>query len=104
MYSYQSLELIVNKIFNRIEPLTHKTLPSPFVINDKLIAIEYYVNRLQGIAKDVVNLSSIKGNITRKALLEAINNPIYIEHELKHVLWSNPLFQNTLKLMKYTGG
>jgi len=88
----QNLELLVNKFFNIIEPLTQKGLPSLFVINDKLMAIEDYVKRLQGIAQDVVNLSNIKGNITRKALMEAISNPICIEHELKHVFTVKPTF------------
>ena len=34
----QNLELTVNKFFNRIGPLTHKGLPSLFVINDKIMA------------------------------------------------------------------
>ena len=38
------------------------------------------------------NLSNIKVNITRKALLEAISNPIYIEHELEHVFMVKTTF------------
>lgn len=41
---------------------------------------------------DTKNLSNIKCNITGKALLEAISNQIYIEHELKHVLVVKPTF------------
>ena len=86
------MELTVNRFFNRIELLTQKGLASLFVINEKLMAREDYVNRLLGIAKDVANFSNIKGIITGKALLEAINNPIYIEHELKDVFTVKPTF------------
>lgn len=93
----QSLELTMNKFFNRIEPLTQKSLPSLFFINDKLMAREDYVKRLQGIALDAMNLSNIKGSITGKALLEAINNLIYIEHEMKHVFVVKPTFAKYTK-------
>ena len=53
---------------------------------------EDYVKKLQGISTDAANISNIKGNITRKALLEAISNQIYIEHELKHVFVVKPTF------------
>jgi len=45
-----------------------------FLINEELMAREDYVKKLQGIAMDAANLSNIKGNIIRKALLEVINN------------------------------
>ena len=51
-----------------------------------------YVKKLQGIATNAVNISNIKCSITRKALQEAINNQIYIEHELKHVFLVKPSF------------
>ena len=88
----QNLELTVNRFFNRIESLTQKGLPSLFVINDKLVTREDYVKRLKYITKDVFNLSNIRGNITRKAMMEAISNPIYLEHELKHVFTIKPTF------------
>lgn len=74
------MELTVNIFFNRIEPLTQKGLPSLFVINDKLMIREDYVKRLKDIAKDVVNLSNIKGSIIGREMLETISNPIFIEH------------------------
>lgn len=87
-----NLELIVKIFFNRIEPLAKKSLPSLFVINDKLMTREDYVKRLKDIAKDVVNLSEIRGSVTGKSMLDAINNPIFIEHELKHVFTVKPTF------------
>ena len=72
-----------------------------FVINEKLMDRGDYVKKLQGIATSATNMSNIKGNITGKALLEAINNQIYIEHELKHVLWSSHRFPNKLMLMRF---
>lgn len=89
----QNMELTINRSFNRIQPLNHKGLPSLFVINEKFMAREDYVKKLQGIATNVANISNNKGNITGKALLEAINNQIYIEHELKHVFVVKPTFE-----------
>lgn len=83
----QVLELTVNKFINRIQPLH---LPYLFVINEKLMDRGDYVKKLQGIATNATNLSNIKGNITGKALLEAINNQIYIQHEPKHVFLVKP--------------
>jgi len=51
-----------------------------------------YAKRLQGIAIDATNLSNIKGSVKGKALLEAISNLVYIEHELKHVFLVKPTF------------
>jgi len=53
---------------------------------------EDYVKKLKDIAKDVVNLSNIRGNMTGKVMLDAIRNPIFIEHELKHVFVVKPTF------------
>lgn len=80
------------QVFQQNVALHQKGLPSLFVINDKIMDIRLYVKKLQGIATDAANLSNIKGIITGKALLEAINNQIYIEHELKHVFLVKPSF------------
>lgn len=96
----QNLELTVNRFFNGIEPLNQKGLPYSFVINekdDKLMAREDYVKKIQGIATNVANLSNIKGSITGKSLLEAINNQIYIEHELKHMFVVKPTFSKYIE-------
>ena len=84
------MELTVNIFFNRIEPLTQKGLPSLVVINDKLMIREDYVKRLKDMAKDFVNLSNIRGNIAGKAMPDPINNPIFIEHDLKQVFIMKP--------------
>lgn len=42
----QNLELLVNRFFNRIEPLNQKCIPSLFSINDKLMPREDYVKKL----------------------------------------------------------
>lgn len=81
----QVLKLKIDRFFNRMQHLHQKGLPSLFVINEKLMDIGDYVQKLQGIATDAANMSNIKGNITRKSLLEAINNQIHIQHHLKHV-------------------
>ena len=83
----QVLELTVNRFFSIMHLLHQKGLPFWCVINEKLMDRGYYVNKLQGIATDATNLSNIKDNITGNALLEAINNQIYIEHELSMCFW-----------------
>ena len=48
-----NLEIVVNRFFNRTEPLTQKGLPSLFVINEKLITREDYVKKLNEISRDM---------------------------------------------------
>jgi len=51
-----------------------------------------YFKKLQGIATDERWTIYCKGSITRKSLLEVINNQIYIQHELKLVFLVKPSF------------
>jgi len=100
---YQNLELIINRVFNRIEPLTKNGLPSLFVINDKLMTREYDVKRIKDIAKDVVNLSNIRGTMIGKAMLDAISNPIFIEHVFTvkpTFVWYKETYEIYCKLIK----
>ena len=57
------LEIAISKFFNIIGPLTKRGMPSLFVINHKLITMEYNVKKLKEIAKDTTKFSNIKGDM-----------------------------------------
>jgi len=78
--------------FNRIDSLNNKGMPSLFVINDKLMTREYYMKKLQDIAKDTTKSSNIKGSMIGRALDEAINNISFIQCEIKYIFIVKPTF------------
>ena len=55
-----------------------------------------YVKKLKEISKDTTKFVGIKGSMTGRAFLEAMDNDLYIQHEIKHIFQLMPTF------MKYT--
>jgi len=84
--------VVVNIFFTRIDALKKKGLPSLFVINDKLMAREDYLKKLQDISKDIAKSSNIKGSMTGRVFYEAINNICFIQNEIKHIFIVKPTF------------
>jgi len=59
-----SVNVIVQRFFSRMEPLTNKGLPSIFVINDKLMPIKDYIRKLREVVANASTVSNIKGTTT----------------------------------------
>jgi len=84
------------RIFNKIEALQEKGLPGLLVLNDKLMTLSDYKQKIAIIAKDSSKFSGIQGNITWKEFLEMLHRDLIIQHEIKYI------FITKLTFSKYT--
>ena len=50
------------------------------------------MTKLREAAKDTTKFANIKGDVTRKVVLDLLSNDILIQHELKHVFLTRPTF------------
>ena len=80
-----NVNIIVQRFFSRIEPLTSKGFPSMLVINDKLIPIEDYVRKLIEIGTNAASISNIRGATTPRVVLNALKDSFFILNEIKHI-------------------
>lgn len=80
--------------------LQSKGLPSPLVINDKLMRHEDIINKLgqyaNNQASSSASASTPKALPTGRDLYDSLENLFYVEHELKHLFPEQPYF------VKYT--
>jgi hypothetical protein len=71
--------------FSKVEILHKKGLPELVVINDKLITLSDYKQKINTVAKDGSKFARIQGSITGKAFLETLHLDLSIQHEIKHI-------------------
>lgn len=89
----KTLELGVNRFFNRIEALIQEGFPNKYVIKDKPVTQEDYVLKMNEVARSSIKFNGIKGNMTTIAFLETIGNDFFIQNEVKHVFKVKPTFE-----------
>lgn len=94
----QGMEIGVNIFFNKFEVLKKRGLQRMFVINDKLITLYYYNNKLIYISKYGSKFAGILGSIIGKAFLEALQNDLSIQHEVNHIFFIKPTFSNYIEV------
>jgi len=73
-----NVNTIVKRFFSRIEPLTSKGLPSMLVINDKLMPIEDYVQKLAEVVKHAALVSKIRGSATPALIVNTLKDTFFI--------------------------
>jgi len=88
----QTMDIGVQRFFNKVNSLHKKGLPSLLVINDKLITLSDYKQKILTIAKDGSKIASIQGSINGKAFLETLQLDLSIEHEIKYIFITKPTF------------
>jgi len=76
----------------KFQILRDKSLPSPMVINDKLMTQLDYSDRLRRLAKEQASSSGTKSFPTCKVLYDTLENLFFLEHELKHLFLTKPNF------------
>jgi hypothetical protein len=74
------------------EVLNKKGLPSLLVLNEKLITLPDYNQKLKTMEKDNSKFVGIQGNITGKEFLETLQFELNIQHEIKHIFITKPTF------------
>jgi hypothetical protein len=72
------MDLGLQRFFSKIEALQKKGLPCLRVLNEKLMTLPDYKQRLATVAKDSLKFSGIHGSITGKAFLETLQPDIII--------------------------
>jgi hypothetical protein len=88
----QNMDIGVQRFFSKIEALQKKGLPDLRVLNDKLMTLSDYKQRIATVAKDSSKFSGIQGSITGKAFLETLQHDLNIQHEIKYVFIIKPTF------------
>jgi hypothetical protein len=94
----QTMDLGVQKFFNKIEALQKKGLPGLKVINDKLMTLPDYKKRLSEVSKDSSKFVGIQGSITDKAFLDTLWLDISIQHEIRYIFLTKPTFAKYTKI------
>jgi hypothetical protein len=72
--------------------LQKKGLPGLLVLNDKLMTLSDYKQKIATVAKDSSKFSGIQGSITGKAFLETLQLDLNIQHEIKYIFITKPTF------------
>jgi hypothetical protein len=96
----QAMDLRVQRFFSNIEALQKKGLPSLKVINDKLMTLPDYKNRLADVAKDSSKFAGIQGSITGKVFLDALQWDISIQHYIRYIFVTKPTFAKYTEMDK----
>ena len=89
------MDIGVQRFFNKIKALQKKGLPGLLVLNDKLMTLPDYKQKMATVAKDSSKFSGIHGSITGKAFLETLQPDLIILHEIKCIFIINRLLPST---------
>jgi hypothetical protein len=92
----QNMDIGVQRFFSRIEALQKKGLSGLMVLNDKLMTLLDYKQKMDTMAKNSSKLSGIQGSIMGKGFLETLEATLNIQHEIKYI------FIIKLTFSKYT--
>lgn len=98
------MQIGIDKFMAKIQILRDKGLPNPMVINEKLMIQLDYVDRLEKLSREYTSTSGVKSLPTGKVLYDTLENLFFLEHELKHLFVTKPIFPNTLRHMRHIEG
>jgi hypothetical protein len=86
------MDIRVQRFFSKIDALQKKGLPGLLVLNDKLMTLSDYKQKISMVAKDNSKFSGIQGSIIGKAFLETLQLDLNIQHEIKYIFITKPTF------------
>ena len=89
---FHNMQVAINRFMAKFHILREKDMPSPMVINDKLMTQLDYGDRLRKLAKEQASSPSIKALPTGKVLYDTFENLFFLEHEVKHLFLTKPNF------------
>jgi hypothetical protein len=92
------MDIGVQRFFSKIEALQKKGLLGLRVINDKLMTLSDYKNKLATMTKDSSKFLGIHGSITGRAFLEAFQSDISIQHEIEYLFIIKPTFAKYIEM------
>ena len=82
----------------KFQILREKGLPSPLVINKKLMTQRDYDKRLRQLAKEQASSSAIEALPTCKILYNTFENLFFLQHEVKHLFITKPNFAKYIEV------
>jgi hypothetical protein len=94
----QNMDIRVQIFFSKIEALQKKVLLDLRVLNDKLMTLSDYKQRIATVAKDSSKFLGIQGNITRKSFLDTLQHDLNIQHKINYVFIIKPNFARYTKM------
>jgi len=90
------MQVEINDFMEKFAILQKKGLPSPLMINDRLMRHKDYVDKLNQYAgtqaSSSTSVSGIKALPAGRVLYNSLENLFYVEHELKHLFPIQPTF------------
>ena len=98
------MEIGVQRFFGKIEDLQKKGLPDLCVLNDKIMTLFDYKQRIATMAKDSSKFSGIQGNITGKCSWRLCSMISTYNTKSSTSSSSSRLFLNTPRWTKSTAG
>jgi hypothetical protein len=96
----QNMDVGVKRFFNKIDVLQKKGLPGLLVLNDKLMTLSDYKQKIATVAKDNSKFSGIQGSITGKEFLETLQLDLSIQHIIKYIFITEPTFSKYTEMDK----
>lgn len=90
----------MQKFFSKVDTLHKKGLPGLLAINDKLITLSDYKQKILAVANDGSKFAGIQGSIIGKAFLETLQLDMSIQHEIKYIFITKPTFAKYTKIDK----
>ena len=87
-----NMKVAIDRFMAKFQILRENGLPSPMVINGKLMAQLDYGTRIKQLAKEQASSLSIKALLTGKVLYDTFENLFFLEHEVKHLFLTKPNF------------
>ena len=88
----QNMEVAIHRFMAKFQILREKELPSPLIINEKLMTQRDYDRRLKHFSKEQASTSGIKALSTIKVLYNTFENLFFLQHEVKHLFMTKPNF------------
>jgi len=97
----QTLETSIHSFHTRSNLLDQRGLLGLVAMNERSINLSHYNHKLFTISQDKSNFGGVKGIITGKYFLEALDFDLIIKHEIKHIFINMPTFQKYTKFVKH---
>jgi hypothetical protein len=88
----QVMDIGVQIFFSKFEALHKKGLPVLLVLNDKLITLFDYKQKMSTMENDSSKFVGLQGSITGKDFLETLQLDMNIQYEIKNIFITNPNF------------
>ena len=94
----QTMDIGVQIFFSKVDTLHKKGLPGLLVINDQLVTLSDYKQKILAVAKYGSKFSGIQGSITGKEFLETLQLDLRIQHEIKYIFITKPTFSKYIEM------